>query len=82
MDEPTSAMDPWAEAEWLRDLRTTAQGRTVLLITHRLTTAMAADIIYVMADGRVIESGTHTELIAAGGAYAKSWNYQHAPSSP
>jgi ATP-binding cassette subfamily B protein len=73
MDEPTSAMDPWAEAAWLRGLHAAARGRTVLIITHRLTTAMAADVIHVMAGGQVIESGTHAALIGAGGAYAKSW---------
>jgi len=73
LDEPTSAMDPWAESEWLRTLRTAKQGRTVLLITHRLTTAMTADVIYVMGSGRVMEFGTHDELIASNGAYASSW---------
>ena len=76
LDEPTSAMDPWAEAEWLRGLRESAAGRTVLLITHRLTTAMAADIIFVIDEGRVIESGTHAALISAFGPYQKSWHFQ------
>jgi ATP-binding cassette subfamily B protein len=70
LDEPTSAMDPWAETLWLRGLRQKAAGRTVLLVTHRLTTAMAADVIHVMAGGRIVESGTHAELIKAGGAYS------------
>ena len=73
LDEPTSAMDPWAESQWLRTLRKATCGRTVLLITHRLTTAMTADVIYVMESGRVVESGTHAELIVSGGAYADSW---------
>jgi ATP-binding cassette subfamily B protein len=76
LDEPTSAMDPWAEAEWLQHLRSAVTGRTVLLITHRLTTAMTADIVYVMDKGRVIESGSHDDLIAVGGAYAKLWQHQ------
>jgi ATP-binding cassette subfamily B protein len=46
------------------------------MITHRFTTAMHADIIHVLDKGRVIESGTHTELVALGGAYATSWAAQ------
>ena len=76
LDEPTSAMDAWAEAEWLRDFRTMTAGRTVLVITHRFTTAMRADTIHVMAEGRVVESGSHDELIAKGGRYAASWREQ------
>jgi ATP-binding cassette, subfamily B, bacterial len=76
LDEPTSAMDSWAEAEWLARFRTLAAGRTVLIITHRFTTAMLADIIHVMDGGRIVESGTHAELAAAGGRYAGSWRDQ------
>jgi ATP-binding cassette subfamily B protein len=76
LDEPTSAMDPWAEAEWFQRFRGVARGRTVLLITHRFTTARFADLIYVMDDGAVVEAGTHEELLAHGGAYARSWNDQ------
>jgi ATP-binding cassette subfamily B protein len=71
LDEPTSAMDPWAEAEWLDRFRQLAQGRTVILITHRMAIARVADQIYVMADGRIVESGTHEQLIALGARYAK-----------
>jgi ATP-binding cassette subfamily B protein len=73
LDEPTSAMDPWAETTWLQGLRRVSEGRTVLLVTHRLTTAMAADVIHVMAGGQVVESGTHKQLIVGGGAYAELW---------
>jgi ATP-binding cassette subfamily B protein len=76
LDEPTSAMDPWAEADWLERFRTLAAGRTALLITHRLTTAMRADIICVVAGGDVVESGTHDELLQRGGLYAQSWQVQ------
>jgi ABC-type transport system involved in cytochrome bd biosynthesis fused ATPase/permease subunit len=51
LDEPTSAMDPWAEGEWLRRFSCLAAGRTAVLVTHRLTTAAVADRIYVMEGG-------------------------------
>jgi ATP-binding cassette subfamily B protein len=74
LDEPTSAMDSWAEAAWLANFRRLAQGQTSLVITHRFTTAMYADIIHVMAEGRIVESGSHTELLQNGGPYARSWS--------
>ena len=73
LDEPTSAMDPWAEADWLARFRRLAAGRTAVVITHRFTTAMHADVIHVMDGGRVVESGSHEELVAAGGLYSQSW---------
>ncbi len=76
LDEPTSAMDPWAEADWLNRFRSLAAGQTAILITHRFTTAMRADIIHVISGGQVIESGSHQELLAAGGLYAQSWREQ------
>ena len=76
LDEPTSAMDPWAEADWLDRFSRLAKGRTVLIITHRFTTAMHADVIHVMAEGRIVESGSHAELLAQGGQYAQSWAAQ------
>ncbi|MGB7443770.1 MAG: ABC transporter ATP-binding protein [Coleofasciculaceae cyanobacterium] len=76
LDEPTSAMDAWAESNWLACLRQLAQGKTVIIITHRFTTAQQADMIHVMAKGKVIESGTHQELLAKNGSYAQSWRLQ------
>ena len=73
LDEPTSAMDPWAEADWLARFRRLAAGRTAVVITHRFTTAMHADVIHVMDGGRVVESGSHEELVGAGGLYSQSW---------
>lgn len=76
LDEPTSAMDPWAEADWLDRFRSLSQDRTSLLITHRFTTAMRADYIYVLDGGEIVESGSHDDLIASGGLYAQSWRQQ------
>jgi ATP-binding cassette subfamily B protein len=76
LDEPTSAMDSWAEQDWLSRFRTLTEGRTGLMITHRFTTAMHADTIHVLDSGRVTESGTHEQLVSQGGAYAHSWAAQ------
>ncbi|MGD0480669.1 MAG: ABC transporter ATP-binding protein [Terracidiphilus sp.] len=76
LDEPTSAMDSWGELDWLSRFRALVEGKTALMITHRFTTAMHADIIHVMDKGRVVESGTHAQLVALGGAYASSWAAQ------
>jgi ATP-binding cassette subfamily B protein len=79
-DEPTSAMDPWAEAAWLRRLRDRTAGKTAIVITHRLTTARQADLIHVLAEGRIVESGSHAQLLRHGGLYAQSWQDQGASS--
>jgi ATP-binding cassette subfamily B protein len=73
LDEPTSAMDPWAEAAWLTKFRSTVGGRTVLIITHRFTTARHADLVYVMDQGQIVESGNHDELLVKNGKYAEAW---------
>jgi ATP-binding cassette subfamily B protein len=76
LDEPTAAMDSWAEAEWVENLKKLAIDKTVVIITHRLTTAMHADRIHIMDRGRIVESGTHRELISAAGPYQKAWDGQ------
>lgn len=76
LDEPTSAMDPWAEADWLDRFQALSADRTSILITHRFTTAMRADIIHVMSEGQIVESGSHEELLDRGGLYAQSWAAQ------
>lgn len=76
LDEPTSAMDSWAEADWLERFRTLANGRTAIVITHRFTLAMRADLIHVMRNGQIVESGSHEQLLAQGGLYAQSWTAQ------
>ncbi|GIG39473.1 multidrug ABC transporter ATP-binding protein [Cellulomonas phragmiteti] len=70
LDEATSAVDPVAEVRIARALRELARGRTTLTIAHRLSTAEAADLVVVVHAGRVVEVGTHTELVARGEHYA------------
>jgi ATP-binding cassette, subfamily B, bacterial len=76
LDEPTSAMDSWAEADWLLRFRRLVAGRSALIITHRFTTALQADVIHVMDRGRIVESGSHEELLTAQGRYESSWTRQ------
>jgi ATP-binding cassette, subfamily B, bacterial len=76
LDEPTSAMDPWAEQLWVRRLRQNTGTQIVVLITHRFTTAVFADVIHVMSEGCIVESGSHAELLARGGSYAQGWASQ------
>ena len=69
-------MDSWAEVDWMGRFQELVAGRTAVIITHRFTTAMRADVIHVMESGRIVESGCHKELLAMGGRYAGSWNAQ------
>ena len=66
-------MDPWAEADWLRRFRELADNRTAIIIPHRFTTAAFADVVHVMDDGKIVESGRYDELVSEGGRYARSW---------
>ena len=70
LDEATSALDTVSERVVQEALDEAAKGRTVLSIAHRLSTVMGADVIHVIDAGRIVESGTHEQLIAAGGLYA------------
>ncbi len=70
LDEPTSSLDPESEADIIGSLNQMTQGRTVLIVTHRLSLSVGADHIIVMDNGTVAEQGTHNELMAIGGAYA------------
>ena len=80
LDEPTSALDPLAEREVFDRLRSVADGRIVLIVSHRFSTVYGADRIHIMDDGRVIESGSHDELVDLDGVYAAMWRAQGAPS--
>ena len=76
LDDVLASVDAAKEWEILRSLRAAVTGRTTLLITHRLRAAQEADAIVVLDGGRVVETGTHAELVAAGGAYARLWRVQ------
>lgn len=76
LDEPTAALDPRSEKEVFDAFAAMAHGRTTLLITHRLGSVLMADRILVMKAGRLIEDGTHAELLARGGEYAELWRLQ------
>ncbi|WP_239175877.1 ABC transporter ATP-binding protein [Actinoplanes cyaneus] len=76
MDEPSSALDPRAEDTLFQAIRGRQGRRTTILITHRLANVTHADRIFVMHHGRLIEEGTHAELIAAGGRYAELFGLQ------
>ncbi|GJP82094.1 hypothetical protein CLOP_g12312 [Closterium sp. NIES-67] len=77
LDEATSALDSVSERLVQQALEGLMQGRTTLVIAHRLSTVQAADQIVVMAAGKLVERGTHAELVAQGGAYATLVNAQH-----
>jgi ATP-binding cassette subfamily B protein IrtA len=74
LDEATASADPDSEWEIRRGLDELLAGRTVLMIAHRLHTVTGADRILVMDDGRIVEDGTHADLVAAGGRYARLWD--------
>ena len=76
MDEPSSALDPIAEYELNKAMESAAKGKTVFYISHRLSTTRDADRIIMLERGRIIEEGTHAQLLARKGKYAEMWNAQ------
>ena len=78
LDEATSALDTESERQIQAAMDKLMQGRTTLVIAHRLSTVTGADLIYVINEGRVIEQGSHVELIARGGNYQRLYNLQFA----
>jgi len=76
LDDVFASVDPGKEAEILRGLSGALRGRTTLVITHRLRVAESADRVVVLEEGRVVEAGTHDELVGAGGLYTRLWRTQ------
>jgi len=76
LDEATSALDSETEYEIQRDLEKLMKNRTSIIIAHRLSTIMKADIIVVMKNGKIVQTGTHKQLIKKKGEYKKLWNLQ------
>ena len=80
LDEATSALDSDSERKVQEALNNLMEGRTTFVIAHRLSTVRSADRILVLDGGRLVEAGTHDDLVAAGGAYARLWELQAGPS--
>jgi ATP-binding cassette, subfamily B, bacterial len=82
LDEPTSGLDAISEQYVMRGLDRLMNGRSVIVIAHRLSTLRRADVIYVLDDGQIVETGTHADLIAAGGLYSRLDGVQNTPDIP
>lgn len=76
LDEPSSALDPIAEYELFENMKRICEGRTVIFISHRLSSAISADVIFMMEQGRIIERGSHESLMRQNGKYAEMFRKQ------
>lgn len=76
LDEPSSALDPIAEYELFENMKRICEGRTVIFISHRLSSAISADVIFMMEHGRIIERGNHESLMQQNGKYAEMFRKQ------
>ena len=76
LDEATSALDSESEAAVQEALARLMEGRTAIVVAHRLSTVASLDRIVVLSQGRIVEDGPHAELVAKGGDYARLWNRQ------
>ena len=76
LDEPTASLDPKAEADVFRRFLAMAGGRTTIVVSHRLGSARMCDRILVLREGRLVEEGSHDELVARNGEYARMWSLQ------
>jgi ATP-binding cassette subfamily B protein len=77
LDEATSQLDYETEGIVQRSIRTSAEGRTLIVVAHRLSTVRRADEIIVLESGRICERGTHDDLVRKGGLYASLWQLQN-----
>ena len=76
LDEPSSALDPIAEYKMYENLIEVTKNKTVIYISHRLSSAVLSDRIFVLGNGTIIESGSHSELMAQNGEYSKMFTLQ------
>jgi ATP-binding cassette, subfamily B, bacterial len=76
LDEPTAALDPLAELALFTRFAELVEGRTAIMISHRLGMARLADRVLVLAHGAIVEEGRHAQLLAAGGRYARMFEAQ------
>lgn len=82
LDEATASLDSASEAAVQQALAEALDGRTSIVIAHRLSTVRAADLILVIEDGRIVERGTHRDLLARAGRYAELYDTQFSEEVP